>query len=115
MSPNVSRTASTAERYSGGLAEQQVVQRFLDARRELERVVVLRLDRRRRHAHHVLLLGAQVQVLGDAEHDLAHQLPEPVQYLLGLLLVEPLGCRPAPRKNASSVGAGRSARARSGG
>jgi hypothetical protein len=74
----------------GRIAEQQVGQRFFDARRELERIVVLRLDRRRRHAHHVLLLRAQVQVLADAEHDLAHDLAQAVQHLLGLLVVEAL-------------------------
>ena len=61
-------------------------------RRELQRIVVLGLDRRRRHAHDVLLLGAQMQILADAEHDLAHDLPQAVQHLLGFLFVEAL-CR----------------------
>ena len=67
-----------------------MVERFLDARRELQRVVALRLDRRRRNAQDVLLLGADVEILTDAEHELAHDLPEAVEHLLGLFLVEPL-------------------------
>src|SRR6185503_8054795 len=67
-----------------------MIERFLDARRELQRVVVLRLDRRRRYAQDVLLLGADVEILADPEHELAHDLPQALEHLLGLLLVEPL-------------------------
>ncbi len=88
MSPNVSRTASTAPKILAGLAEQQVRQRFFHARRELQRVIALRLDRGRRYPEGIFLVRAQVQVLAHAEDHLAHDLAETVQRLLGLFVVE---------------------------